>query len=246
MSRRLNGRTRRAAGPGGGIGGGSVAISPATILGSKATEWWRSDLGIVTETGVASWTGQILGLDFLQATADSQPGYVATGGPNSRPSVLTDGVDDFMDGDALVRTQPQTVILIARQVSWALNDSIVNDANAGLIIFQRTVSPTLAQSSGVVANNNVAAVVGEYKRIQGEFRNTTEARLLIGATDATGAATGATGGTQPLIGRNAGSTTFGHAEYCEIILVNGIPSASENSALDAYFKGLYGATVLAG
>jgi hypothetical protein len=245
-SRRHNYRNNRR-GVGVQIGGTAApaATTPATILGVKCTEYWRSDLGITIGTGVSAWAGQVLGLNFTQAVAGSQFAYNATGGANSQPSLLADGVDDFMDCDLLARAQPQTVILVARQTGWSINESIINDANAGLIIFQRTATPTLAQSSGVVANSNNGAAVNTYKRIQGEFQNTAADRLLIGTTNTTGAAAGATNGTRPLLARNAGSTTFGAAEYCEIILVSGIPSAGENTALNTYFTDRYGAAVVA-
>ena len=218
-----------------------AASTPVTIMGANCTEWWRADLGITIGTGVSAWAGQVGGKNFTQGTGTAQPAYNATGGPNSTPSILLDGLDDFMDGDAIARAVPQCIWAVLRQVTWQASDSLLNDANVSFIILQRTATPTIAMSAGTANNNNNGLTVNSYRRLQAEFTGSAADALRIGSTVSTGASAGSTAGTIPLLGRNAGSTTFGNGEYCEIALFNAIPSAGQQSQLDAYVTARYGA-----
>lgn len=224
-----------------GGGAAPVVTTPVTIMGANAVEWWRSDLGITLATGVSQWQGQVLGINFSQGTAASQPAYNATGGPNSTPSILFDGTDDALVGGALARALPQTIWLIGRHITWTAGDSWINDSGITLIVLQRTASPLIAMSCGTPGNNNGAAALNQYRRIQAEFTNSAADRLLVGASAVTGAGTGATSGTAPLLGRNSAGTVFGNVEICEVGLFDAIPSAGQTAELDAYVTGRYGA-----
>lgn len=224
-----------------GSGSAPVATTPVTIMGANCVEWWRSDLGITLATGVSQWQGQVSGLNFTQGTPAAQPAYNATGGPNSTPSILFDGVDDALVGGALARALPQTIWLIGRHITWGAGKPWINDSGVTLIVLQRTASPLIAMSCGTPGNNNGAAALNQYRRVQAEFTNSAADRLLVGASAVTGTNTGAAAGTAPLLGRNAGATVFGNVEICEVAFFNVVPSGAQNTALDAYATGWYGA-----
>ena len=222
-------------------GGGAAEETPATIMGAKWVECWRAELGVTIASGVSQWTGQVGGKNWSQGTAGAQPAFNAAGGPNSTPSIALDGIDDFMDCDALVRAVPTAVLwMIARQTIWTSGDSLINDASATLVLLQQLASPNIRMFAGTGVNI-VNLAVGTFGRIQAEFTASTSDRLLIVATSATGASAGTVDGTQPLLGRNAASTTFGAGEFCEIAFFNAIPTAGQQSSLNAYVTSRYGA-----
>jgi hypothetical protein len=210
-------------------------------MGANCIAWWRADLGVTIDTGVSEWLDQVAGLALTQGTGANQPTLNPTGGPNSTPSILFDGANDSLAGGALARALPQTIWLIGRQISWTANDSWVNDSAVTLIILQRTTTPQIAQSNGTGANNNAAAILNTYVRVQAEFTNSTSDRLLVIANSVTGTNAGSTAGTAPLVGRNAAASTFGHIELCELAFFNAIPSAGQNTQLNTYTTGRYGA-----
>lgn len=221
-------------------GGGAAPVTPVTIMGANAVEWWRSDLGIIIDTGVSLWHGQVSGLDFTQATGLSQPAYNATGGPNNTPSLLFDGSNDALVGGALARALPQTIWIIGRQISWTSGESWINDSNVTLLVVQRTATPMIGMSCGT-PGNNVGSTLNTYRRVQAEFTNSVSDRLLVAATSATGTNTGSTAGTAPLLARNSAATTFGNVEICEVAFFNVTPSAGQTTQLDNYATDRYGA-----
>lgn len=216
-------------------------VTPVTIMGANAVEWWRSDLGITIDTGVSTWHGQVAGIDFSQGTGVSQPTYNATGGPNSTPSLLFDGSNDALAGTALARALPQTVWLIGRHITWTSNDSWINDTGVTLTVLQRTASVIIAMTAGSPGNNNGGAALDQYRRVQAEFTNSVADRLLVGSTSVTGANVGSTAGVAPLLGRNSAGTTFGNVEICEVAFFNVVPSAGQLAELDTYVTDRYGA-----
>lgn len=225
-----------------GVGGGAApVVTPVTIMGANAVEWWRSDLGITIGTGVSTWHGQVSGLDFTNGTGANQPTYNATGGPNSTPSLAFDGTNDSLVGGALARALPQTIWLIGRQITWTSAESWVNDSAVTLIILQRNLTPQIAMSAGAPALDNGGAPLTEWRRVQAEFTNSVADRLLIGSTATTGSNTGATSGTAPLLARNSAGTTFGRVEICEVAFFNVVPSAGQTTELNAYVTDRYGA-----
>lgn len=222
------------------IGGAAAEETPATIMGANCIDWWRADLGVEIDTGCKNWVGQRNGLIFNNNTGVSQPTPASTG-PNSTASLIFDGSNDFLDGPALARASNQCIWAVLRQLSWTSADSLINDANATLIILQRTASPNLAMSRGTPQNNNAGAAVGTFRRVQADFVGTVSDRLLVGSTNSTGGNSGSTAGTQPLLGRNAAGTTWGHYELCDLAFFDAIPSAGQLTDLNTYVTSRYGA-----
>lgn len=90
--------------PAGSFGAGWKAPAPAsapfvpTFL-TGCVAWLRADLGVTTATGVSSWADQSAGGSTLaQGTPSAQPAFSASGGPDSKPCVSFDGVNDFLLG----------------------------------------------------------------------------------------------------------------------------------------------------
>lgn len=215
-------------------------------MGAGAVAWWRADLGN-TIAADGNWVDQVGGLVLAQATGGSRPTQSASGGPGSTPIMTFDGTDDNL-AVSLVRaapgTTPAAIWFIFRQDTWTNTETIFNDGSGTFIVGQNAVTPALRISAGGgLAANNTAAVLTSWFRGQAYFENTISDGLLIGAAAETHPAgtTGNTAGTQFLVGRNAGSTTFSNFSLAEIALFNVKPSAQNKTDLDAYVTGRYGA-----
>jgi hypothetical protein len=124
-----------------------VDASPAALF--------RYRKGItVTGAGVSTWADKSGNArDLLQGTDASRPALQADG------SILFDGVNDFLKTAGFTFNQPETVYLLAKQVTFTAGEYVF-DGNAGndLSFNQTGASPTVTQYAGgggdVNANTN--------------------------------------------------------------------------------------------
>jgi len=97
--------------------GGPSSFSPADIAGLEA--WWDGRVGITTTgPGVSLWADQSgNGNDLLQNTGANRPVDQGDG------SILFNGVDQWME-DTFTLAKPNTVYILAKQISWTNSDII--------------------------------------------------------------------------------------------------------------------------
>jgi len=194
------------------------------------------------------------GFALTQATAGFQPLIQPAGGPNGNPSVLFDGVDDFLFNAALnlpaPGTTPTYLWVIMRQVSWGpapdFNTFTESSGTGGIDFYQTGVTPQLQQYNGIDANSTVGAPVGVYKRIAVLFTNSTSDYIQAGSSQSTGVNSGNLD-SGPGITVGAGfDGTYGwmNVELCEFWIFNAEPTALQKTQLNAYAASRYGATVL--
>jgi len=197
------------------------------------------------------------GFTLTQAVAGNQPLIQPAGGPNGNPSVLFDGVDDFLFNATLDFSPPGTtpafLWVIARQVTWdgASFDALCEagalpDTDGGINLNQQGVTPQVSQYMGSDANLNAALILNTYKRLQVFFNNDTDDYLQVGSVKVTGQNAG---NLEPGPGFTVGagfegSYGWGNWELCEMWIFNAEPTAIQKTKLDAYAASRYGAGVL--
>lgn len=125
--------------------------APAGEIASRgAAAWFRRGAGItVTGAGVSQWDDQSGSGRHLKQTSDTnRPALQADG------SVLFDGVDNFLACDAFTLNQPETIYVLAKQVTWTINDLWFdgNAANSGMLQ-QLTGSPQIRIFAGSSVGN---------------------------------------------------------------------------------------------
>jgi hypothetical protein len=210
----------------------------------------QSDLGVTLNgSTVSAWADQSgNGNHYSQGTASKQPSFVA-GGLNGYPTLLFDGTDDEMSSTGpdlpAPGTTPTTFWAVFRQITWTATDVLWSGVTANSMRFPQTgVSPAIVMGNTTDTNSNSAATLNSWFRLVSVFRNATSDRLQIGSTNVTGVNAG---NTNPAAGynlaRNTGGTTFANIELAAFMLVGGIMSAGELSALDAAVTAKYGSLV---
>lgn len=223
-----------------------VVDDPQTIMAANCIRRWKSTNGVSVATGVNSWLDLVASQDFAQGTGANQPTYNATGGPNSKPSILFDGSNDSLAttmARAAPGTTPSVPWLVMRQITWSSNDPLLSDSAGTMIIRQTSggASPQLNMVAGINRATNSAATLNTWARARAKFQNSTTDALQLLATDVTdGAAAGNVAGTAPLLGRNGASSVFANWEVCEICFFDAVPSGAQDTALDAYCTAEYG------
>lgn len=134
--------------------GMSVSFTPGTYLGDEVYD--------ATCSGIADQSSS--GLHYTQAVGTKQP--VLTVGLQGKPGLLFDGIDDSLNSLlSLVApgTIPHYFWAVFRQTTWTLSDHLVGDASgAGLQVFQRTSSPTMAVNNGNAAADIAAPALGTW------------------------------------------------------------------------------------
>jgi hypothetical protein len=86
------------------------AFDPLTAINWEHA-WWAEGprfkaRGYADNAAVATWDDEIGASNNTQATGTKQPLYKAAGGPNSRPCILPDGIDDAFTGPSFTGFGP--------------------------------------------------------------------------------------------------------------------------------------------
>lgn len=228
------------------------APTPLSIMGASTVAWWRADLGITLNGAtVSAWADQGPNAFHLtQGTAASQPDYTAAGGPNSTPSVLFKGTDDFLRNTAIDRPAPNAtptfVWCVLRNVTWTINLRFwcFGTANLGLAVLAQVATPQINMANTTIVNANTGLTVNTYKRMEVYYSGSTSDYIKAGATSST------LPGTSAGVVDNAASFTLGargdglspaNIEVPEFAIYSALPSAAQLTALDAYAQNRYGA-----
>lgn len=229
------------------VGEGLAIITPADILGARATRaWYRSDLSISAPSGVVDvWGSGAPVPTAATSTGTKRPAYTESdltlGG---LPSVIFDGADD-----QLVDSSVQFVIagtvdfvwMILRQNDWGSGDTVWQ-TSGGAMLFQTGSSPALSSYSGGTGISNSSATTSQWFRTIQQFTSSASDYLQIGSTKQTGSA-GSGGSVLFAPGWVIGSRWDGSNAWAGAIAeiveanVNAIPE--QVALLDAYGRARY-------
>jgi len=231
--------------------GATAPTTPLSIMGANTVAWWRSDLGVNPGTngaGVNNWMDQGPGsFNLVQATAANQPTYNTTGGPNSTPSLLFDGVNDRLVNAAINRPAPATtrtvVWIVFRQVTWTNTDKLFGFGTTATHMgaLQSGVTPQIGMQNLTTVNLNNALAVNTYGRGEFGFSGSTSDYIKLVATTVTGASAG---NTDPLatftLGASGPQTLFANIQVVEVAIFDAVPTAGQTTSLNSYLSSRYG------
>lgn len=184
------------------IGGTAVSSSPSCITSNLAAAYLFNTGITVTGSGVSSWADQSgNGRNLLQGTDTNRPAKQSDG------SILFDGVDNFLTTGAFTLNQPETVYLLAKQITWSLNEVIFDGFGGNrMALIQSATTPNVRINAGSGTSENTALTLDTYAAIGGVF-NGASSSLTINTTTVTGNV-GAGNGGGFILGSGDG---FGHS-----------------------------------
>lgn len=217
------------------------SCGPGIIRALSPVAWYRLGVGITIATGVSQWDDQSgNGRHLVQATGTKQPALQADG------SILFDGAADFLKTSAFTLNQPNTVYVLGRQVTWALNDFIFagnSVAAADARIFQSAVTPAINGTAGLAMTANSDLAVNTYGVLAVSFNG---ASSLIQVNN--NAAVTSNAGTNPLAGFTLGSNAdgtagWGNIQVKEVILFPAAHDAATRARVIGYLAAVGGLSI---
>lgn len=241
----------------------SAMVAEATTVGSNPPDlitspgltvfdWWRPDLGVIEAggagTGVSTWTGQVNGNTFTQATAAFRPA-VGTAGPGGTASITADGTDDFLlsnwnppaplTTNSLIWAVFEVVTHVSGEAIWCGNGSSI----FVLLTLATTGQVRMANITSGTTNGNMTQ--GVARRIESLYTGASD-RLKIGNTQVSGFNAGNSDSTAFALFARSNGTLCLHGRCMDLMIVTGGDiSGTEQANLDAYVSARYGSAALA-
>lgn len=217
-------------------------VGEAVLRDGNSLAWWdSSDVSTITkdaETGeVSAWASKLLASILYGGGAGKLPIYDAEG-------LLFDGVDDYMVATLAVN-QPCTYYIVFKQVTWTLNDNIIDGTNGThrLRLYQNDTTPRLVMYAGAVANYNGNLPIDTWGIIKlvfnGENSYSRVLRLPIVGVANVGTHTEL---TAIRLGANFNGGSPSNIKVKELIIRNGIDSYQDDSYLYSYLQNKHGFT----
>lgn len=217
-------------------------FDPLAIAGCKGWYDAANTSQTVDGSAVATWYDKSgMGNHMSQATGTNQPTYRATGGPNSKPAVETDGIDNFMSGAISGGFSVSTCIVVMKMLAW-VSDGIpvsLHTSAGGSAIWMRTATPTLAMYSG-----------GAYTPARSDWQvnqwgvgsfvfNGASSRFDLDGNTGTAANPGTAAGDRVAIGGYTAAANLANIQIAEIILYTSVLSDADLSSVEAYIAKKY-------
>lgn len=196
----------------------------------------------VTGDPVTAWADQQGSADLSSAGA---PDYQATGGPNSKPTILFDGTDDQLSVTGLTIAQPYHAFVIIAQPTWTANDYMVSFNSSGLsFIRQKQTSGTQydTEHGANTPSTNVVDPGGTgFVCISSFFNGSSSYQEMDGGSKAgpSDIGSGAVNGVS--VGGSFGSD-FANCKISELCLFNAEVTSTNLTNLEAYFASAYAIT----
>jgi hypothetical protein len=229
-----------------GVSGGGTSLSPYIRLVESGTTLTYNGNG---QSGVYAWGGQLNSgaIQPYQRTI----GIASPGGVNSKPAVVTDGVDDalFVNSWGVV-SQPFTRAFVFNPVAVVANKDYINSANIDVPSANASstgdfslTTTLMSQYSGNVVNNVTIAANLNYIRVS-EF-SAPSSRVYMngvvtgpansGANTVNGVCIG--GYSQTGSGASLGSS---NVRFGEFLTIPGVLSTDDRQKLEGYLAWKWG------
>jgi len=204
----------------------AAAWTPASLASPWA--WYKFATGQTIQTGVSEWTDAWgnSSRKLTQANTARQPSLEVD---NTILFANASGASANALGTGAVSiSQPWSVILYAKQVSWTSTRRLIGAVNG--TVFQHSATPTLALITGspVAANSDLA--LNTYAMITAVFNGASSQLAINTNTPATGDA-GSSASTAFILGSTGGSAGM---QVWECIVTNAALSAGDIASAYAY------------
>lgn len=215
-----------------------AAWTPANL--ANKVIWVKSDTGI-TASPVASWADQSgQGNDLTQSDPTKRPTLVANQ-LNGYSAVVFDGISQTMRTLAFGLTQPVSIFMVAKQITWSSGGSLCDGTvdNSGRI-FQYTGSPRIDMYSGAFGPTTNNLAVNTFSLITSIFDGASSKLQINSLTESTGNP-GNTSMLGFVLGSFAtGATAFCNLAVCEVIVMNAVATAEDRANIHLYVAARYG------
>jgi hypothetical protein len=227
-------------------------LTPSQL--SNLAAWWRSDLSITTISGnVSEWDDQKSAIAATQSIAGDRPSYTSSGGLKNLPFLTFAAANPSALGIAsniLSSGTDRSVYVVGKCTSAAggtLFQFKTGNPQAAMLYFNAASTNFIfsdgASNSTIAGTSLPATNVGQIYHWDYHVGSKVVLELSGVAQTVTGANevsdTGATGTT---IGFRQGTGQGWTGDIYEVIITNGILSASDNAKVTAYLKARYGIT----
>ena len=216
-----------------GSGGGKPFL-PSDVVGMAA--WFRNGLSItVTGAGVSQWDDQSGNGRHLKQTADTnRPALQADG------SILFDGSDNFLKCDAFTLAQPETVYLLAKQITSTNGDAPFDGDTLTSMRMQQTSTPfSILINAGAGACGNGNWLSNTYAVLCSVFNGASSLTQVNQGAPSTGDPGAANAGGFTL-GATGGATAFANIEVKEVIVYSGAHDATTRLQIINYLATIGG------
>lgn len=132
---------------------------PTSLYDGNTVAWYDYNASTATmsiydpSTTVLRWNDQLgSGRDLIQNTSTARPTWSSNG-------VLFDGIDDYLKAAAFTYNQPEMIYIVLKQVTWTLNDRILDgNTNGAGELRQTNVTPgiRILAPTTMTSNTNLA------------------------------------------------------------------------------------------
>jgi len=201
--------------------------------------WNRFDQGItVTGSGVSQWDDVSGNGNHLKQTTDNRRPAKQSDG-----SILFDAINDFLQADAFILTQPETIYLLVKQVTWDNGDAIFdgNTLNTGRL-YQNGTTPTLSCYAGADGANTTDLALDTYGVITVVFDHDNSLNLLQvnSGTPSTDTAFGTADMGGFILGAVATPSNYSNIQIKEVLVYSAAHDAATRAKGIAYLSSVGG------
>jgi hypothetical protein len=245
MSRRENGRTRRAFGPRGGIGAASGGASAADIWGARILEELYATNAYVSHTAGAmdTWTN-IAPAPTYTGSLTARPTYTAPDGSLGLLGWGTgDGSNDVVTSTLNIPapgTTPTFHAMLLKQDTWVDLDRIMAGTGVGAVhaFYQRPISPLISMINGASAevNTNPDSALNTWQLVMGQFQNSQFDWLQIGNTRVSGLTAGNSSTTGRKLFGDITAGRFSAVKIAHKLAVSGVVTDAEVATFARYLR----------
>jgi hypothetical protein len=212
---------------------------PGVIYDGNTVAWFKhNDMTNVIKDGanrVSQWSDKTgLGHHLLQVAGAAQPLWSANG-------LLFDGINDYMQCNPFIYTQPEMIYIVGRQITWSIFEKLIDGGivNSGLIQ-NRGLTPDIYITTNVInflATSNFNLNI--FKCILILF-NGANSLLQINNGAPNIGQTGANNMNNFTLGSSAIAADFTNIEVKEIILRRSADNATNRLQIYNYLKNANG------
>lgn len=204
------------------------------INGTLAVDYNPADFAETSTNGataVSSGTGETWTLNSTGA----KPAQIV-----KSASLLFDGTNDYMKTASFTLNQPETVYLVLKQVSWTINDSLIDgNTNTDMRIYQNASSPGLKLQGNTPLAENANLSVGSFGIITSLYNGVSSLFQINATTATTGDGGAVNAGGFTLGSQGDGLGTYSNIQVKEVLIFSVAHTAAERLLVQRYLANKY-------